>query len=46
MLYRRAKIEGETYFFTVVTYHRMKIVCMSENIELLRDTLIGEPGKN
>jgi len=37
MRYRRAKIEGGTYFFTVVTYHRMKTLCLSENIELLKD---------
>lgn len=37
MQYRRARIEGGTYFFTVVTYKRMKILTQSENISLLRE---------
>lgn len=36
MEYRRAKTPGATYFFTVVTYKRQKILCQPENIDLLR----------
>ena len=36
MEYRRAKISGGTYFFTIVTYERMQILCNSENITALR----------
>ncbi|MDO8136573.1 MAG: transposase [Candidatus Brocadiales bacterium] len=34
--YRRAYIEGGTYFFTVVTYNRNKILCTGENRENLK----------
>ena len=33
--YRRAKIKGATYFFTVVTYRRQEILCD----KLVRDTV-------
>jgi putative transposase len=36
MRYRRAKTPGATYFFTVVTFRRRKILCEPENLELLR----------
>ena len=36
MRYRRAKLEGGTYFFTVVTYNRIKIFSKSHHVELLR----------
>ncbi|WP_293138423.1 transposase [Okeania sp. SIO3I5] len=36
MEYRRAKTPGATYFFTVVTYNRQKILCKPENVDLLR----------
>ncbi len=36
MRYRRARVEGGTYFFTVVTYNRGKIFNRSENVDLLR----------
>ncbi|MDD5034036.1 MAG: transposase [Methylococcaceae bacterium] len=36
MQYRRAKTPGATYFFTVVTFLRRKILCEPENVELLR----------
>jgi putative transposase len=36
MRYRRARVKGGTYFFTVVTYKRTKIFSRSDNIELLR----------
>jgi putative transposase len=37
MQYRRAKTPGATYFFTVVTFARRKILCDPENVALLRD---------
>lgn len=37
MQYRRAKIKGGTYFFTLVTYHRQKFLTHPENINLLRE---------
>lgn len=36
MRYRRAKIGGGTYFFTLVTYQRQEILCAPENITLLK----------
>jgi hypothetical protein len=36
MQYRRAKTPGATYFFTVVTFRRRKILCEPESRELLR----------
>jgi putative transposase len=36
MRYRRSKTPGATYFFTVVTFRRRKILCEPENRELLR----------
>jgi putative transposase len=36
MRYRRAKTRSATYFFTVVTFRRRKILCEPENRELLR----------
>ncbi len=39
MQYRRARIKGGTYFFTVVTHNRRRFLCQPENIELLRAAL-------
>ena len=36
MRYRRAKVKGGTYFFTVVTYNRIKIFRDPQIIQLLR----------
>ena len=36
MRYRRAKVKGGTYFFTVVTHKRVKIFTQSDNVDLLR----------
>jgi hypothetical protein len=36
MQYRRAKAKGGTYFFTVVTYDRRRILCAPDNVALLR----------
>jgi putative transposase len=37
MQYRRAKIAGGTYFFTVVTHDRRPFLCEPDNISLLRE---------
>jgi putative transposase len=37
MQYRRAKVEGGTYFFTLVTHNRRQFLCQAENISLLRE---------
>jgi putative transposase len=37
MKYRRAKVAGGTYFFTVVTHNRRPFLCEPENIDLLRN---------
>jgi putative transposase len=39
MNYRRAQTEGGSYFFTVITYVRKKILCESANVILLRKIL-------
>ena len=39
MNYRRAKINGATYFFTVVTHDRKPFLCHPENVKLLRQAL-------
>jgi len=36
MRYRRARVKGGTYFFTVVTNNRIKIFNYAENTQLLR----------
>lgn len=36
--YRRARTEGATYFFTVVTYRRQKIL-IGKNIDILREVI-------
>lgn len=38
MEYRRAKIPGGTYFFTLVTHQRRRFLCQPENINLLRQS--------
>lgn len=37
MQYRRSRAKGGTYFFTVVTYKRRKILCIPDSISLLRN---------
>ena len=39
MKYRRAKVKGGTYFFTVVTFNRIKIFHNSDNVALLRGAI-------
>jgi len=36
MRYRRTKIEGATYFFTLNTHNRNCFLCLPENIKLIR----------
>jgi len=36
MRYRRAKVKGGTYFFTVVTFNRVKVFTNPKSIDLLR----------
>ena len=38
MRYRRARAKGGTFFFTVVTYKREKILTKTENLQLLRES--------
>jgi putative transposase len=44
MRYRRLKVEGASYFFTLVTEHRRKLFADAETVELLRQAIarIGE----
>ena len=37
--YRRARTEGATYFFTVVTYRRQPILCLDKSRQILRDVI-------
>ncbi len=37
MKYRRARAEGGTYFFTVVTYRRKRFLCEPDNVSHLRE---------
>ena len=37
--YRRARAEGGTYFFTVVTYHRRPLLTLPESRIALRSTI-------
>ncbi|MBI5582868.1 MAG: transposase [Deltaproteobacteria bacterium] len=39
MQYRRARVAGGTYFFTVVTFQRRQILGVPEKIELLRSVI-------
>jgi len=38
MRYRRAKIEGGTYYYTLVTNYRAKFLTEPQNILLLRES--------
>ena len=37
MKYRRARAEGGTYFFTLVTHRRRRFLCETENASHLRE---------
>lgn len=39
MHYRRSNTAGASFFFTVVTYQRKSILCLDENIGLLRQAM-------
>jgi putative transposase len=39
MRYRRSQTPGATYFFTVVTYDRRKLLCLGENPALLKQAI-------
>ncbi len=40
MQYRRSKIPGATFFFTVVTYRRNKILCHEANVALIKEAFL------
>jgi putative transposase len=37
--YRRARIKGATYFFTVVTYRRQPVLCLPESLDAMKDVM-------
>ena len=37
MRYRRSQASGATFFFTVVTYKRRRILCCNENVSLINE---------
>ena len=39
MRYRRAQIKGGTYFFTLTTFYRKKILTYPQNVEILRKAI-------
>jgi putative transposase len=41
MQYRRARTPGGTYFFTLVTFERQRILCDPANVSLLREIFKG-----
>jgi putative transposase len=40
MEYRRVYIKGGTYFFTLVTYHRIPFISTKKSIEVLNDAIL------
>ncbi len=40
MQYRRARTDGGSYFFTLITHKRRRILAIPENVTLLRDAFI------
>ena len=36
MRYRRSQTKGATYFFTVLTYKRKKILCKKDNVKIIK----------
>ncbi|MBF8277173.1 MAG: hypothetical protein HW390_2246 [Candidatus Brocadiaceae bacterium] len=40
MQYRRSKTPGATFFFTVVTYRRSKILCHEANVALIKEAFL------
>jgi putative transposase len=41
MQYRRSTAKGATFFFTVVTHGRRRILCHESNVALLREAFKG-----
>ncbi len=39
MRYRRTKVKGGTYFFTVVTFKRLELFTSPENVDLLKNSI-------
>jgi putative transposase len=39
MLYRRSRVKGAAFFFTVVTHGRRRFLCDEANIKLIRESL-------
>ncbi len=37
MNYRRSRVTGGTFFFTVVTHERRKVLCDKDNVELIKE---------
>jgi len=37
MQYRRSRAQGATFFFTVVTYNRKRILCHKANVALIKE---------
>ena len=46
MRYRRSQIPGATFFFTLVTYERKKMLCLGENPGLLRQAFEAVKNKH
>ena len=40
MQYRRSKTQGSTFFFTVVTYRRNKMLCYEANVALIKEAFL------
>jgi len=38
MRYRRSQVKGGSFFFTVVTFRRMRILMKTSNVDLLRES--------
>ena len=37
--YRRTRVKGATYFFTVVTYQRRPVLCLPESLDAMTDVI-------
>ena len=37
MKYRRSRTKGATYFFTVLTYKRKRILCKTDNVKIIKE---------
>jgi putative transposase len=41
MQYRRSRAKGATFFFTVVTHNRRRILCLEPNVALIKEAFRG-----